>query len=278
MFHPIRNYEETNDMLPMFSHFLSKNCKIISVLFTAFFNNKKKHSGTNKVTKYHNTTKKKSPIKKTLYCITFCSFVQTIETKRFLQFEIIINGLLCSFRFIWIPMLWVYDQYKYFYSFSARIDFRRYNLTYTDVRFWRLKSIPALQGWDYKQIKYFCNMSAKLHLIYLLLADDLIFFRICWGITKAINYHVYPTMVYRQEIVSIAHLLGSKSWHSDACDFRSSEPCGGRCDLRSSEPCGGRWHCHSIVLIFHERYRSVCGNFYVDAILKAEQYKYLGVM
>ena len=30
-------------------------------------------------------------------------------------------------------MLWVYDHYKYFYSYSA-------------VRFWRLKSIPALWG------------------------------------------------------------------------------------------------------------------------------------
>ena len=29
--------------------------------------------------------------------------------------------------------------------FSAGIDFRRHNLTYTDVRFWRLKSIPALK-------------------------------------------------------------------------------------------------------------------------------------
>ena len=62
----------------------------------------------------------------------------------FFQFEIIINVLFSSFRFIWIPILWVYDLYKYFYSYSAGIDFRRQNLTSTDVRFWRLKSIPAL--------------------------------------------------------------------------------------------------------------------------------------
>ena len=36
--------------------------------------------------------------------------------------------------------------YKYFHTYSAGIDFRRQNLTSTDVRFWRLKSIPALWG------------------------------------------------------------------------------------------------------------------------------------
>ena len=59
-------------------------------------------------------------------------------------FEIIINILVCSFWFIWIPMLWVYGQQKYFHSYSAGIDFSRQNLTSTDVRFWRLESIPAL--------------------------------------------------------------------------------------------------------------------------------------
>ena len=40
----------------------------------------------------------------------------------------------------------MYGYYKYVYSYSVGIDFRRQNLTSTDVRFWRLKSIPALQG------------------------------------------------------------------------------------------------------------------------------------
>ena len=35
---------------------------------------------------------------------------------------------------LWIPMLWVYCHYKYFYSYSAGIDFRR------------AESNPALQG------------------------------------------------------------------------------------------------------------------------------------
>ena len=67
MFHPIRNYEEKNDMLPVFSPFLSKNCKIISVLFTAFFNNKK---NTAEQIKSQNTTtqlKKNLQLKK--HCI-----------------------------------------------------------------------------------------------------------------------------------------------------------------------------------------------------------------
>ena len=43
-------------------------------------------------------------------------------------------------------MLYVYGHYKYFYSYSAEIDFSRQNLTSTDVRSWRLKLIPALSG------------------------------------------------------------------------------------------------------------------------------------
>ena len=42
-------------------------------------------------------------------------------------------------------MLWVYDHYRYFKFFIAWINFRRQNLTSTYVRFWRLKSIPALK-------------------------------------------------------------------------------------------------------------------------------------
>ena len=41
-------------------------------------------------------------------------------------------------------MLWVYGYYKYFKSYSEGVDFSRQNLTSTDVRFWRLKSIPSL--------------------------------------------------------------------------------------------------------------------------------------
>ena len=69
-----------------------------------------------------------------------------METKVFFQFEIITNVLVSFSCFIWIPMLWVYGYYKSFYIYSAGVvdDLRRQNLTSTDVRFWRLKSIPAL--------------------------------------------------------------------------------------------------------------------------------------
>ena len=39
-------------------------------------------------------------------------------------------------------MLWVYSSYKYFYFYSAGINFRRQNLTYTDVRFLTYKGDP----------------------------------------------------------------------------------------------------------------------------------------
>ena len=61
-----------------------------------------------------------------------------------IQFEIIINVSVSSFRFIWIPMLWFYGHYIYFNSFSGGINFRRQNLTSIDVRFWHLNLIPAL--------------------------------------------------------------------------------------------------------------------------------------
>ena len=46
----------------------------------------------------------------------------------FFQLEIIINYLVGSFVLTWIPMLWVYGYYQYFYSYSAGIDTRRQNL------------------------------------------------------------------------------------------------------------------------------------------------------
>ena len=39
----------------------------------------------------------------------------------FFKFEILIDVLVISFRFIWIPMLWVYGHYKYLNSLSAGI-------------------------------------------------------------------------------------------------------------------------------------------------------------
>ena len=64
------------------------------------------------------------------------------ETNGFSYFEIIINVLilvLVSFIFIWIPI-------KYFNYFSAGTVIARQNLTSVDVRFWRVKTVPAMKG------------------------------------------------------------------------------------------------------------------------------------
>ena len=69
--------------------------------------------------------------------------------QRVSQFEIIINVLVSSSCLIWIPMLWVFNHYKCFnniFSFSAGTVFIRQSLTYKDVRFWRIKTVPALKG------------------------------------------------------------------------------------------------------------------------------------
>ena len=52
--------------------------------------------------------------------------------KGFFRFEIIVNVLVGSFRFIWIPILWVYGHYKYFNPFSAETVYRRQILPYKD--------------------------------------------------------------------------------------------------------------------------------------------------
>ena len=70
---------------------------------------------------------------------------KTWRSKGLFQFEILINVLASSSCFIWISMLWVYGQYKYFNSSSAGTVFIRQNLTSTDVRFWHMKTVPALK-------------------------------------------------------------------------------------------------------------------------------------
>ena len=60
-----------------------------------------------------------------------------MDTKFFFYYEIVINILVSSFRFIWIPVFWVYGHCKYFHFFqrgdrlsmSESDDFRRQNLT-----------------------------------------------------------------------------------------------------------------------------------------------------
>ena len=73
-----------------------------------------------------------------------------MEIKWFIQFEIIINVLVSSFRVIWIPMLWVYGLYKYYNSFTAEIDFRRQILTSkVDLHTERDKGRDCFYDWWY---------------------------------------------------------------------------------------------------------------------------------
>ena len=75
-------------------------------------------------------------VKEELNLTTFKYFCITIShgDQTYFQLVIIINILVSSFLFISIPMLRVYDNHKYFHSFSAGIDFRCHNLTHHILR------------------------------------------------------------------------------------------------------------------------------------------------
>ena len=103
-------------------------------------------------------------------------FVQTMQTKGFVQFEIIINVLATYFWFIWIPMLWVYDRNTYFTSFSAGIVFIRQNLTSTDGRFWRIKTVPALKGLIFCKTRIFLAIRVLHQIIILYFSMSLFIF------------------------------------------------------------------------------------------------------
>ena len=51
----------------------------------------------------------------------------------------------CLSLFEYLCYLWVYGDYKYFNPFSAGIVFIRQNLTSTDVRISRIKTVPELE-------------------------------------------------------------------------------------------------------------------------------------
>ena len=71
--------------------------------------------------------------------------------KGYFQFEIIINVLVGSLPFIWMPIWYGSTTISNISILSVRrgiwcagIVFIRQNLTSTDVRFWRMKTVPAL--------------------------------------------------------------------------------------------------------------------------------------
>ena len=85
----------------------------------------------------------------------------------FFQLEIIINVL------VWIPMLWVYDHYNFCNTFNATTVFRRQNLTFVDVRFWRVKTVPVLRGLKLKVSTTYIAHNPNRGLSFLGLVDDL---------------------------------------------------------------------------------------------------------
>ena len=76
------------------------------------------------------------------------------------QFEIIINILVRSFRFIWIPLLWVYGQYKYF-TLSA-CSARESAL---DIRIWRLMTSIDPRALGIKCVIIWTFLSRSWHIL-----------------------------------------------------------------------------------------------------------------
>ena len=102
-------------------------------------------------------------------------FAQTWKPKGFFQFKIILIALVSYFRFIWIPMLWIYGHYKYFYSYSARIDVSLYT---SDSVNW--SQSPRCKG-KTKAAFLHPNVSSRDNLIFF---RNLIMFTTCLHVKK----------------------------------------------------------------------------------------------
>ena len=60
-------------------------------------------------------------------------------------------------------------HYKYFFCFSAGIVFIRQNLTSSDVRFWRINTVPALKGLNIYTITCYSRTRTRIHIDALIL-------------------------------------------------------------------------------------------------------------
>ena len=71
-------------------------------------------------------------------------------------------------------MLWVYDHHKYAYFYSAEIDFRRQNLTSTNVRIWRLphQHITLLFPTQIPPVAFYASPAIKTVVCYRWLMSD----------------------------------------------------------------------------------------------------------
>ena len=103
-------------------------------------------------------------------CLTYKELkylcILTIENKKYflnLNHHKCLSYLFPLHLYTYVMGLRPLIHYTCIYSYSAGIDFRSKNLMSTDVKFWRLKSIPALQGFS-QSIIYKTN-SYKIGLV-----------------------------------------------------------------------------------------------------------------
>ena len=77
--------------------------------------------------------------------------------KCYYQFKIITNGLVSSFTFIWIPMLWVYDH---FFIFSTPLYVRIWRLQTSDSDVSRRS--PSWKAYSFNLTKIYTHMKLCL--------------------------------------------------------------------------------------------------------------------
>ena len=88
------------------------------------------------------------------------TLMQTMGTKGFFQFLVIINVLVSFIRFIWRHILWVYGYYRKFYSHSAGIDYRRQ----TDSDVYSRTVRPNYRPWSPTR-HIVCNFRPTLYIV-----------------------------------------------------------------------------------------------------------------
>ena len=92
----------------------------------------------------------------TLKALNF--FMKTLEAKVFFfHFLIIMNVFVSFYRFVWIPMFWVYDQYKYF-TITVRgltFDIFRRQILTTRVNPHAVRINPRKPDLDYSRYPVF---------------------------------------------------------------------------------------------------------------------------
>ena len=106
---------------------------------------------------------------------------------------------LCFIWTCWIPMLWVYGYYKYFNSFSAGTVFIRQNLPSTDVRFWRIKTVP------YRRQIVTCEEGPRAERVKIIMGVWIFTWIIFW-LREKFEFRFLSIKTIRVQIYSVSHL------------------------------------------------------------------------